>query len=213
MATYMGPVIWYILINLFSTSPLRWDLKFILVKVLLIFDTNSTVDGGNNSNAAQESQAYLAVIIGVLVAVSLLLAAAIFFMILRHRQRKSLGSPLPDKAGWANVTPVNPSPRLTDPLHHRAHNGASNGSRTLYSKSGTLPYCDPRTDVAASQFLLPQQQQHLQHVIKTEYQEPYHALQFSPYYSYSTLLLAGTGAAINEHAKKANLSQGPGESH
>ena len=29
-------------------------------------------------------------------------------------------------------------------------------------------------------------------MVKTEYQEPYHALQFSPYYSYSTLLLAGS---------------------
>ena len=36
--------------------------------------------------------------------------------------------------------------------------------------------------------------------MKTEYQEPYHALQFSPYYSYSTLLLAGSEG----HPKSVN---------
>ena len=55
-----------------------------------------------SKKAEREQQAaYLAIIIGVLVAVSVLLAAAIFFMMLRHRQRKSLGgSPLPDKSQW-----------------------------------------------------------------------------------------------------------------
>ena len=59
------------------------------------------VENKNSSSNSESQQAYLAIIIGVLVAVSVLLAAAIFFMIVRHRQRKSLGgSPLPDKSGW-----------------------------------------------------------------------------------------------------------------
>jgi hypothetical protein len=42
------------------------------------------------------------------------------------------------------------------------------------------------------------------HLTRTEYQEPYHALRFSPYYSYSTLLLAGTEGPM----KKTNTSAG-----
>lgn len=181
------------------------------------------ISGDGNSGQQSESRAYLAVVIGVLVAVSVLLAAVIFFMVMRHRQRKSVGSPLPDKTGWANVGAVSASPRLGDALH-REHLGeltgvgggvgggsGGAGSRNLYSKNGTLlPYCDPRcAGDAATQFLLPppQQSQCLQHVIKTEYQEPYHALQFSPYYSYSTLLLAGSNAISDGHIK--TQSQGP----
>lgn len=170
----------------------------------------------------RESQAYLAIIIGVLVAVSLLLAAAIFFMILRHRQRKSLsGSPLPDKAGWV----AQPSPRLlggqsaVDHLdvdhHHPMHGSVGSGQQQqnqrgggggkIYSKNSTLvgygnvADLSRSSDAGASQYLLPHGSPsaiphgHLvMHNTKTEYQEPYHALRFSPYYSYSTLLLAGT---------------------
>lgn len=150
------------------------------------------------TNNRDPQQAYLAIVIGVLVAVSFLLAAAIFFMIFRHRQKKSLsGSPLPDKAGWQVAQP---SPRLAGPdqhddhlLHHRAK---------IYSKNGTLP-CDISRSDAASQYLLPHSPLP-HHATKAEYQEPYHALRFSPYYSYSTLLLAGTEGAH----KRVNTSIG-----
>lgn len=44
------------------------------------------------STASQEDNTYMAVIIGVLMAVILLLAVAIFLIISRHRQRKCFGS-------------------------------------------------------------------------------------------------------------------------
>ena len=155
----------------------------------------------------------------MLVAVSFLLAAAVFFMIVRHRQRKSLGSPLPDKTGWTSVSNASPKLMADD---HRSSSASSGAGSKSYSKSGSLAYgvvggsvgggsssVDPRSD--AAQYLLVPSSGHLlnghgggsvggsvgggRNVIKTEYQEPYHALQFSPYYSYSTLLLAGSEAA------------------
>ena len=143
-------------------------------------------------------------------------------MILRHRQRKSLsGSPLPDKAGWV----AQPSPRLLggqttdldiDGHHHPLVNPQQQHQRgKIYSKNSTLAGygnvadLSRSSDAGASQYLLPhgspsalpQHMHMMMHNTKTEYQEPYHALRFSPYYSYSTLLLAGTEGQqkINNH--------------
>lgn len=189
----------------------------------------------------------MAVIIGVLVAVSFLLAAAIFFLVLRHRHQRqrsknnnlSSGSPLPDKADWAiNGAHQQPSPHLligsgrADQLvnddnvllpHHprsKIYSGKGNGTLlTIPSTYGGSQHNNLRmtaADAAASQYLLPQHnnsssasssayavdglpplrhQGSIMNKSGAEYQEPYHALRFSPYYSYSTLLLAGGGAA------------------
>lgn len=187
--------------------------------------------------------AYLAVIIGVLVAVSGLLAAAIFFMVLRHRRQRqrtkkmnnnlsSSGSPLPDKVDWAVNGGHQPSPRLlplADPhdghdvlLPHHPHQGRTKifaktpaGHGTLLTMPGSIyggssgggSQRMAAADAAASQYLLPQQHSAgnsssssayvgavdiRRHPPGAEYQEPYHALRFSPYYSCSTLLLAGS---------------------
>ena len=161
---------------------------------------------------AKESQTYMAVIVGVLVAVSFLLAAAIFFMMMRRRQRKSLsGSPLPDKSGWASQVGVGqPSPRLLDgPVgdHHEDHLLQHHRGKIYNKNNSTLSYGNHGGDLsrsdAASQYLLPHSPASA-HLTRTEYQEPYHALRFSPYYSYSTLLLAGTEGPL----KKANTSAG-----
>ena len=88
-------IFWDCQVNLHTRS--RYLLYYIELTTALIHELTT-----ESKKAEREQQAaYLAIIIGVLVAVSVLLAAAIFFMILRHRQRKSLGgSPLPDKSQW-----------------------------------------------------------------------------------------------------------------
>lgn len=154
----------------------------------------------------------MAVIVGVLVAVSFLLAAAIFFMMMRRRQRKSLsGSPLPDKAGWASQVGGQPSPRLLDGQvsdHHEDHLLQHHRGKIYNKNTSTLTYGNNVADLsrsdAASQYLLPHSPASA-HLTRTEYQEPYHALRFSPYYSYSTLLLAGTEGPLG---KKVNTSAG-----
>jgi hypothetical protein len=77
----------------------------------------------------------------------------------------------------------------------------------IYNKNNSLPYGNIGADLsrsdAASQYLLPHSPASA-HLTRTEYQEPYHALRFSPYYSYSTLLLAGTEGPM----KKTNTSAG-----
>lgn len=50
------------------------------------------------STANAEDSTYMAVIIGVLMAVIVLLAVAIFLIISRHRQRKCFASPLGNKS-------------------------------------------------------------------------------------------------------------------
>jgi hypothetical protein len=152
----------------------------------------------------------MAIIVGVLVAVSFLLAAAIFFMMMRRRQRKSLsGSPLPDKANWASQVGSQPSPRLLDGSvgEHHEDQLLQHHRGKIYNKNNSLPYGNIGADLsrsdAASQYLLPHSPASA-HLTRTEYQEPYHALRFSPYYSYSTLLLAGTEGPM----KKTNTSAG-----
>jgi len=159
----------------------------------------------NSSSNSESQQAYLAIIIGVLVAVSVLLAAAIFFMIVRHRQRKSLGgSPLPDKSGWTTGAKLQTTSLLDHEHQHQQpqqHQQQHQQHQLLHSSPKSKMY-SPSTyggsvaaaaDAVATAHLL-------NNVVKTEYQEPYHALQFSPYYSYSTLLLAGSEG----HPKSVN---------
>lgn len=50
------------------------------------------------STTNQEDSTYMAVIIGVLMAVIVLLAVAIFLIVSRHRQRKCFASPLGNKS-------------------------------------------------------------------------------------------------------------------
>jgi hypothetical protein len=84
----------------------------------------------------------MAIIVGVLVAVSFLLAAAIIFMMMRRRQRKSLsGSPLPDKANWASQVGSQPSPRLLDGSvgEHHEDQLLQHHRGKIYNKNNSLP--------------------------------------------------------------------------
>nr|CAH0107509.1 unnamed protein product [Daphnia galeata] len=171
-------------------------------------NAGSSDQTNETSPPTRENQTYMAIIVGVLVAVSFLLAAAIIFMMMRRRQRKNLsGSPLPDKANWASQVGSQPSPRLLDGSvgEHHEDQLLQHHRGKIYNKNNSLPYGNIGADLsrsdAASQYLLPHSPASA-HLTRTEYQEPYHALRFSPYYSYSTLLLAGTEGPM----KKINTS-------
>ena len=120
-------------------------------------------------NQDNDSQTYLAVIVGILMALSLIMAAAIFFITFRNRTGKSLnGSALPSKAGW----PVHGS--LFENEYHKQNGGMS-------------------LDSAATQLLVTSGGDSL--IMKRPnlvYQEPHMDSRPSPYYSYSTLLSQGT---------------------
>lgn len=110
--------------------------------------------------AKQDENTYMAVIIGILMAVIILLGVLIFLIVSRHRQRKCFASPLAAKS----VLPGQISSA-----------GSSCCTEKAYSSKGTLPL-GPDTALLMD--------------IKTdEYQEPYQALKYAPYYSYSTVVM------------------------
>lgn len=111
------------------------------------------------STARQDDPLYMAIVVGVLTALVILLAVAIFFIVHRHRHRKCFASPLA-KSVASEKRP-----------------GSENYSRCgTSSHVSTLPVNklnnDPVLDVKSD-----------------EYQEPYQALKYAPYFSYSTVLL------------------------
>lgn len=110
--------------------------------------------------AKQDDHTYMAVIIGILMAVIILLAVLIFLIVSRHRQRKCFASPLAAKS----VLPGQISSA-----------GSSCGTEKAYSSKGTLPL-GPDTAL-------------LMDLKGDEYQEPYQALKYAPYYSYSTVVM------------------------
>lgn len=117
--------------------------------------------------AKQEDQTYMAVIIGVLMAVIILLAVAIFLIVSRHRQRKCFASPLAAKSAL---------PGTASHQHQHLSSDSSCGTAekcgTAYSGQGG------GLDMAL-----------LMDVKLDDYQEPYQALKYAPYYSYSTVVM------------------------
>ncbi|XP_024085741.1 discoidin domain-containing receptor 2-like, partial [Cimex lectularius] len=114
--------------------------------------------------AKQDDHTYMAVIIGILMAVIILLAVCIFLIVSRHRQRKCFASPLAAKTALGT-------------------GGLSSGSscgtaEKAYSSKGTLPMASGGADTAL-----------LMDIKADEYQEPYQALKYAPYYSYSTVVM------------------------
>ena len=110
--------------------------------------------------AKQDDHTYMAVIIGILMAVIILLAVCIFLIVSRHRQRKCFASPLAAKSVLPGAI---------------SSAGSSCGTEKAYSSKGTLPL-GPDTAL-------------LMDMKCDEYQEPYQALKYAPYYSYSTVVM------------------------
>ncbi|KAF6200531.1 hypothetical protein GE061_004974 [Apolygus lucorum] len=116
--------------------------------------------------AKQEEHTYMAVIIGVLMAVIIVLAFCMFLIISRHRQRKCFASPLAAKTALGTTGGMS--------------SGSSCGTaEKAYSSKGTLPIAG---QVGADTALLMDSK-------GDDYQEPYQALKYAPYYSYSTVVM------------------------
>ncbi|XP_058790715.1 epithelial discoidin domain-containing receptor 1-like isoform X2 [Phymastichus coffea] len=123
------------------------------------------------SQAKHDDPTYMAVVIGVLTAVILLLAVAIFLIVTRHRQRKCFASPVNGK-----------TPSHLGSTCATVEKGAALMAYTLEDDEryagGSLPTL-PR-DLG----------NRLLDIVKLDdYQEPYQALKYAPYYSYSTVVM------------------------
>lgn len=111
------------------------------------------------STANHDDPLYMAIVVGVLTALVILLAVAIFLIIHRHRHRKCFASPLAKSV----VSEKRP--------------GSDNYSRCgTSSHMSTLPVNKLNNDQGLE-------------IKSDEYQEPYQALKYAPYFSYSTVLL------------------------
>lgn len=140
---------------------------------------------------------YFAVIVIGLIAIILLLGVVIFLTINRFRNRKFLRSPNSSNIGF----PDNTLPHLqTDSVFNTAEKGngieaygvteiddcrRSHGSLKSSLRS-TLPLPHPGLD-------------HLQE--NNEYQEPYQALKYAPYYSYSSVVMEMQDILMNSNKK------------
>ncbi|XP_011873234.1 PREDICTED: epithelial discoidin domain-containing receptor 1-like [Vollenhovia emeryi] len=145
------------------------------------------------STAKHDDPTYMAIVIGVLTAVILSLAVAIFLIVSRHRQRKCFASPMTGKA-----------PSHLGSTCATVEKGAALMAYTLEDDEryagGSLPTL-PR-DLG----------NRLLDIVKLDdYQEPYQALKYAPYYSYSTvvmemkdMMLNNKGTNINHSAVYAN---------
>lgn len=103
-------------------------------------------------------------------AVIILLAFAILLIIARHRQRKCFASPLTAKSALAENHP---------------HISAGSSCGTYSGKDGTS---------SSSGLTHPLQKGASTHLVNRlikidDYQEPYQALRYAPYYSYSSVVM------------------------
>nr|CAD7570731.1 unnamed protein product [Timema californicum] len=150
--------------------------------------------------AREEDHTHMAVIIGILMAVIILLAGAIFLIVSRHRKRKCFASPLASKQalpGTNNHQHLPPGSGCGT-----AEKGATMGSYIAkevddnYNQSRgipgtmasttmtTLPPPPPPGDKSAMLLM-----DHGVDIKLDDYQEPYQALKYAPYYSYSTVIM------------------------
>lgn len=132
--------------------------------------------------AKDEDQTYMAIIIGVLMAVIILLAVAIFLIVSRHRQRKCFASPLVGKSALS--TGGNGGcPGMSS--------GSSCGTGGSYKDAGTGSSVShhgnshPASSVNGGGHL--HDMDRLIQLDTEPYQEPYHA--HTPFYSYSTVVV------------------------
>ncbi|KAK3922818.1 Discoidin domain-containing receptor 2 [Frankliniella fusca] len=147
------------------------------------------------ASAEDEDSTYMAVIMGVLIAVILLLAAVIFVIVSRHRKRKCFASPLNSKSAL--------------PTSHAALTASEKGSgggggSGSSAACGTLGGAYGVREVATGGLVdgyghvhgappppngLGGDMDHLLEGKLDDYQEPYQALKYAPYYSYSTVVM------------------------
>ncbi|XP_071444352.1 discoidin domain-containing receptor 2-like [Hetaerina americana] len=130
------------------------------------------------STARQEDQTYMAVIIGVLTAVILLLAVAIFLIVSRHRQRKCFASPLASKPPPPPSSETPPPPPADFVLMDDNYNQPRGSALTTATSS--TPTLTRGTMGGVVVDLMDK---------LDDYQEPYQALKYAPYYSYSTVVM------------------------
>lgn len=140
--------------------------------------------------AKDEDQTYMAVIIGVLMAVIILLAVAIFLIVSRHRQRKCFASPLVGKSALA---PGNGCPGMSS--------GSSCGTGGSYKEAGTGSSVSQHHGNGGGHPAGLANLHDMDRLIQLDaepYQEPYHA-HHTPFYSYSTVVVGGrdTGSEYN----------------
>ncbi|TGZ54733.1 Uncharacterized protein DBV15_11768, partial [Temnothorax longispinosus] len=140
------------------------------------------------STAKHDDPTYMAIVIGVLTAVILSLAVAIFLIVSRHRQRKCFASPMTGKA-----------PSHLGSTCATVEKGAALMAYTLEDDEryagGSLPTL-PR-DLG----------NRLLDIVKLDdYQEPYQALKYAPYYSYSTVVMEMKDMMLNNKGTNINHS-------
>ena len=137
------------------------------------------------STAKQDDPTYMAVIIGVLMAVILLLAVAMFFIIAHHRQRKNFASPLGTKSSLPNGALGTDSSYGTsekDPtlMGYRVEDL---DERYAGAKLTTLPR--ELNDRLLGDVRLDDYQEPFHDSASGKYREPHHAA----YYGYSTVVI------------------------
>ncbi|KAL0101425.1 hypothetical protein PUN28_018925 [Cardiocondyla obscurior] len=140
------------------------------------------------STAKHDDPTYMAIVIGVLTAVILSLAVAIFLIVSRHKQRKCFASPMTGKA-----------PSHLGSTCATVEKGAALMAYTLEDDEryagGSLPTL-PR-DLG----------NRLLDIVKLDdYQEPYQALKYAPYYSYSTVVMEMKDMMLNNKGTNINHS-------
>ncbi|KAH0950275.1 hypothetical protein HN011_010579, partial [Eciton burchellii] len=140
------------------------------------------------STAKHDDPTFMAIVIGALAAVIIVLALAIFMIISRHRQRKCFASPMTGKA-----------PSHLGSTCATVEKGAALMAYTLEDDEryagGSLPTL-PR-DLG----------NRLLDIVKLDdYQEPYQALKYAPYYSYSTVVMEMKDMMLNNKATSINHS-------
>ncbi|XP_011346909.1 discoidin domain-containing receptor 2 isoform X2 [Ooceraea biroi] len=140
------------------------------------------------STAKHDDPTFMAIVIGALAAVIIILALAIFMIISRHRQRKCFASPMTGKA-----------PSHLGSTCATVEKGAALMAYTLEDDEryagGSLPTL-PR-DLG----------NRLLDIVKLDdYQEPYQALKYAPYYSYSTVVMEMKDMMLNNKATNINHS-------
>lgn len=129
--------------------------------------------------AKDEDQTYMAIIIGVLMAVIILLAVAIFLIVSRHRQRKCFASPLVGKSALATGNGGCPG----------MSSGSSCGTGGSYKEAGTgssVSHHGNSHPTSSVNGHLHDMDRLIQ-LDAEPYQEPYHA--HTPFYSYSTVVV------------------------
>ncbi|KYM82259.1 Discoidin domain-containing receptor 2, partial [Atta colombica] len=188
------------------------------------------------STAKHDDPTYMAIVIGVLTAVILSLAVAIFLIVSRHRQRKCFASPMTGKApshlGSTCATVEKGAALMAYTLEDDESIPHQFRHRSPLSE---FPVRFVQSDIAVASFVpkertcnvqlqvgvriyaggslptLPLGNRLLDIVKLDDYQEPYQALKYAPYYSYSTvvmemkdMMLNNKGTNINHSAVYAN---------